>query len=95
MGKMQNLVGLDGQGKPQRQGFIAKLHSLPSCMVSQRLLARIQVPETCPMAQNVIYFFQGWEETQSCKSLLRADAGIYGVHPGDSHNYECLLSSGH
>ena len=28
-------------------------------------------------------------------ALIRADAGIYGIHPGDSHNYECLGSSGH
>ena len=29
------------------------------------------------------------------KSLLRAVGEIYGIQPDDSHNYECLGSSGH
>ena len=55
----------------------------------------IQVPETCPMAQNVICFLQAWEETQSCMPHLRAAAEVYRLQPGDSCNYKCLGNSGH
>ena len=32
----KNLVGLDGQGKPQSQGFIDKIHSQEACMALWR-----------------------------------------------------------
>ena len=41
-----------GQEKSQNQDFIDEVHGLTACMASRRLLVRIQVPETCPMAQN-------------------------------------------
>ena len=59
--KCKNLVRLDGQGKPQSQGFIDEVHDYEAFMASHRLLMVIQVPETCPTAQM-------WEETQSCMS---------------------------
>ena len=32
----KNLVGPDGQGKPQNQGFIDEIHGQEACMESQR-----------------------------------------------------------
>ena len=50
---------------PRDRALLMNYMAFPPGMASQRLLARIQAPETCPTAQNVVFFFQTWEETQS------------------------------
>ena len=98
----KNLVGLGQPGKSLGQGFIDKyMAGGYGVMKALDGGSRNQRPVLQPNVQNVTFFFQAnymsrvWEETQSCKSLLRANAEIHSIHPDDSLYYECSGSSGH